>query len=638
MSLKNNGLSVFNLSSIQSIPVTTGAPSDHQILIYDVTINELIYGDSTPGSTGVTGATGIQGPTGPSGAQGPTGPTGGTTTNTGATGPTGSSAAGPTGATGPTGAAATGYTGPNGPAGQTGPIGSTGSTGATGITGPTGPIGISANTTTSVIDVTTGSQIYSSQIGLKAVASANDTLSGYKKKIKIISGTGIYNDPIEYSQTLICDTTSQNMTIVLTNPTGLQGPGSLVEIVHQPNTVNNLTIQGGVKGTISGSVTNTTGAFTGVAYNSTLESPSLEPSSIKLQTDDGLHWNVIGIGAGWDATGTTPPPPPSTGTIKVIYFDQDDSGKIWTDPVAAFKFIIDQGWTHIFLAFLGITPTGTVVPQDICIAWATGINAAQKAEVIAYADSKGCKLMASCGGANSSWGTSDPTVVANAAVEFVKNANNDGVALHGLDYDLEDIVQAAPPTFPDWRKLPNFTAPNALYEWFNTLNTVTRAGLPSADGYVLTHAPQPGYFSPSSTGFSCGPDAGYVRVYVDSVTMGDPIDFFFCQFYNQVTATYSTYQNAFVNDTFYQAALLQIAGYEYNGQKVPQNKIVFGKPLQAGDVYNTGLVTPEQLKGILDTAQTNVGYPRSSGFWQFHTTGTPTSAQMYNTLYGAPPS
>lgn len=108
------------------------------VLFYDTTSKEIVYGTGAVGPTGPMGPTGAIGPAGAIGATGPTGAIG-------ATGPTG--VAGATGATGPTGPAGiAGATGAIGPAGVDGATGETGATGATGETGPTGPTGATGET------------------------------------------------------------------------------------------------------------------------------------------------------------------------------------------------------------------------------------------------------------------------------------------------------------------------------------------------------------------------------------------------------------------------------------------------------------------------------------------------------------
>ena len=109
------------------------------------------------GPTGPAGPAGPQGAQGPTGAQGPAGPTGaqGPTGGTGPTGPQG--AQGPAGGTGPTGPQ--GAQGAQGSAGPTGPQGAQGAQGAqgpTGATGPTGPTGTFSGTTTSTVNIGSG--------------------------------------------------------------------------------------------------------------------------------------------------------------------------------------------------------------------------------------------------------------------------------------------------------------------------------------------------------------------------------------------------------------------------------------------------------------------------------------------------
>lgn len=90
--------------SLNNVPIQTGTPESGEILIYDSSINQWIFGFG--------GSGGDRGPTGPTGSGGSTGPAG---------------SGGPTGSTGPTGSGGIGSTGPTGSSGPTGPAGSGGS-------------------------------------------------------------------------------------------------------------------------------------------------------------------------------------------------------------------------------------------------------------------------------------------------------------------------------------------------------------------------------------------------------------------------------------------------------------------------------------------------------------------------------
>jgi hypothetical protein len=143
-------------------PIEDGTPLNGEIIIWDSTLGQWVYGPGSPvGARGPTGPAGINGMTGPNGLGlfgyvGASGPNGiiGPNENTGSigvTGPTGSLGlagdtgplgTGPTGTQGPPGPGVTGPTGPDGP-GPTGPTG-VGYTGPAGIaaTGPAGSLGV----------------------------------------------------------------------------------------------------------------------------------------------------------------------------------------------------------------------------------------------------------------------------------------------------------------------------------------------------------------------------------------------------------------------------------------------------------------------------------------------------------------
>jgi hypothetical protein len=86
-------------------PVRNTTTTYSNVLFYDPTNKEILYGTGAAGPTGPTGPAGASGASGPAGASGATGPAGAS----GATGPAGASGAtGPTGPTGPAGLAPVG--------------------------------------------------------------------------------------------------------------------------------------------------------------------------------------------------------------------------------------------------------------------------------------------------------------------------------------------------------------------------------------------------------------------------------------------------------------------------------------------------------------------------------------------------
>jgi collagen type I/II/III/V/XI/XXIV/XXVII alpha len=135
--------------------------------VSDLTTESLLIGatglQGTAGVIGETGATGEQGPTGPSGAEGTSGATGiqgpsGSSGAQGATGPSGEQGtSGATGEQGSTGEAGEqGSTGATGEQGSTGPSGAQGASGATGLEGPTGATGAQGTSGATGVEGPTG--------------------------------------------------------------------------------------------------------------------------------------------------------------------------------------------------------------------------------------------------------------------------------------------------------------------------------------------------------------------------------------------------------------------------------------------------------------------------------------------------
>ena len=116
--------------------------------------------------------------------------------------------------------------------------------------------------------------------------------------------------------------------------------------------------------------------------------------------------------------------------------------------------------------------------------------------------------------------------------------------------------------------------------------------------YIITHAPQAPYFM----------NGKYPKNYVDfhksllsdGSTVGDHIDSYLVQFYNQGSSTYSTYESLFKwSDGWSSGTSVK----EIANKGIPISKIVMGKPITEKDVVNSGYVCPDQLAGFIQTAR-----------------------------------
>jgi chitinase len=75
--------------------------------------------------------------------------------------------------------------------------------------------------------------------------------------------------------------------------------------------------------------------------------------------------------------------------------------------------------------------------------------------------------------------------------------------------------------------------------WLIECTKIIRKHMPKGQ-YILTHAPQAPYFQ----GAPMYPNGGYLKV---DQEVGDLIDWYNIQFYNQGDDPYDTYENLFVN-------------------------------------------------------------------------------------------
>ena len=95
--------------------------------------------------------------------------------------------------------------------------------------------------------------------------------------------------------------------------------------------------------------------------------------------------------------------------------------------------------------------------------------------------------------------------------------------------------------------------------------------------------------------------------------MGDLIDWYNVQWYNQMTTTYDTCDTLFVkaNGWSTHTAVLEVAA------AVPLRKLVLGKPVKPADAANTGYMDVAALAQCLRTAVTTYGWNAGVMGWQY---------------------
>jgi len=280
----------------------------------------------------------------------------------------------------------------------------------------------------------------------------------------------------------------------------------------------------------------------------------------------------------------------------VIYIDAFNS---WWPPTAIAGALGVPGYTHnssfnvINLAFWL-----TSNPADAALVWAqaytyvssdnpwgSSTQAVQAAWLQRY-HAQGIKVLVSAFG-STEFPTSagvDPVKCGTDLANFVKLHQLDGV---DLDYEDNAAMEAG-----------------TGEAWLISITRTLRQLLPK-DRYIISHAPQAPYFM----GPPKYPNGGYLTV---DKQVGNLIDFYNVQFYNQAQSSYDTFQTLFQTSNGWATGT---SVKEMTEKGIPSNKIVVGKPVTTGDASNTGYVQVDALRQIFQTARGTW----SAGFmgWQY---------------------
>jgi len=142
--------------------------------------------------------------------------------------------------------------------------------------------------------------------------------------------------------------------------------------------------------------------------------------------------------------------------------------------------------------------------------------------------------------------------------------------------------------------------------WLISITKTLRNLLPKSQGYIISHAPQAPYFM----GTSKYPSGGYLTV---DKEVGNMIDFYNIQYYNQGTSAYDTETTLFKKSDGWATGT---SVGELVSKGIPLSRIVVGKPVTTGDAANTGYVQVDTLEGIFRSAR---GTGWGTGFmgWQY---------------------
>ena len=177
----------------------------------------------------------------------------------------------------------------------------------------------------------------------------------------------------------------------------------------------------------------------------------------------------------------------------------------------------------------------------------------------------------------------DPIKVADALADYTLENMLDGV-----DIDYQDNAAMISGTGIDW------------------LISFTRQLKKRLPNKVIMHAPQAPYFSRSYS-----PKGGYLAVHEQ---VGDLIDLYLVQFYNQGITTYDTYEYLFQKSNGWSTGT---AVKELISKGIPSNKIVVGKPTLPRDATNTGWVDADDLGRWTARAFDEFGWYAGIMQWQY---------------------
>jgi len=286
----------------------------------------------------------------------------------------------------------------------------------------------------------------------------------------------------------------------------------------------------------------------------------------------------------------------SSAPNKVIYIDALNS---WWPPTAIAAGLGVPGYAHnssynvINLAFWL-----TSAPADAAIVWANAYTyvspdnpwgSSTKAVQAAWLEryhGKGIKVLISAFGATEFPTSSgvDPVKCGTDLANFVKLNQLDGV---DLDWEDNSAMEAG-----------------TGEAWLIAITKTLRQLLPKP--YIITHAPQAPYFM----GAPKYKNGGYLTV---DKEVGNLIDHYNVQFYNQAQSTYDTYASLFQTANGWATGT---SVTEMVAKGIPSSKIVVGKPVTTGDAANTGYVPVDALRQMFVQGK---GVQWSAGFmgWQY---------------------
>lgn len=193
-------------------------------------------------------------------------------------------------------------------------------------------------------------------------------------------------------------------------------------------------------------------------------------------------------------------------------------------------------------------------------------------------------------------------VSAFGATEFPTSAKEDATAC-GLklgDFVLANNLDGAD---IDWEDNDAMEAGTGE-QWLIDFTKALRSKIPN---HIVTHCPQAPYFK----------NEYYVHGGYKTINdqVGDLIDFYIIQFYNQGDSRYDTYDELFVHASgkaFNGTALTEIAN-----RGIPLKKLVVCKPITSADATNTGWMSATDLGAAVVKAYNEFGWYAGVAHWQY---------------------
>lgn len=277
-----------------------------------------------------------------------------------------------------------------------------------------------------------------------------------------------------------------------------------------------------------------------------------------------------------DTISTAPNDPPGSTTISTAPNSKPSrpwfSTYINTGPWVAANWPTpaDLGdWNDLLLAFWTATQYG---PNDMANAWSQFASDDKRRIAQAYRAAGKTLRVAIFGTEDPGIVVSkDPADVARKVAAFVRDNY-----LHGVDVDYEENASF------------DASANGAGERFVIQLTKSLRELLPAEEGYIISHAPQALYFSTAGQ----YPHGAYRTVHKE---VGDLIDFYNVQFYNENVGVYEDCAGLMTADGTGVAGVLNGAG------GVPRAKLVLGK-LANCTLGNNGFMEPSALGECIRSA------------------------------------